>query len=307
MKKIFLRFIYLLFVCLPLLLGCQGRQTQSQDQSGLKIVTSFYPIYSLVKEVSGDLNDVRMIGSSQGIHSYEPSASDIGAIYDADAFIYHSHVLESWAGRLEPNLEGSDVRVLEASTKLDLERVPGLEDIEVSEDMDEASLYDPHTWLDPILVGQEALEIAELLADVDPDNAAVYRKNAQAFNQEAEQLIKTYQPLFQKASSKTFVTQHTAFSYLAKRFGLEQLGIAGVSEEEPSPRKLAEMKDFVTTYQVKTIFTEKGVSDKLATTIASSTGVGMKVLDPLEADPQNDRSYLENLEQVLDTLANELK
>lgn len=307
MKKIFLRFLYLLFVCLPLLLGCQSRQTQSQDQSGLKIVTSFYPIYSLVKEVSGDLNDVRMIGSSQGIHSYEPSASDIGAIYDADAFIYHSHVLESWAGRLEPNLEGSDVRVLEASTKLDLERVPGLEDIEVSDGMDEASLYDPHTWLDPILVGQEALEIAELLADVDPDNAAVYRKNAQAFNQEAEQLTKTYQPLFQKASSKTFVTQHTAFSYLAKRFGLTQLGIAGVSEEEPSPRKLAEMKDFVTTYQVKTIFTEKGVSDKLAATIASSTGVGMKVLDPLEADPQNDRSYLENLEQVLDTLENELK
>ena len=34
-----------------------------------------------------------------------------------------------------------------------------------------------------------------------------------------------------KASQQTFVTQHTAFSYLAKRFGLNQLGIAGISPE----------------------------------------------------------------------------
>ena len=307
MKKNNLICLFLSLLVLPLLFACRVEEKKTESDSGLKIVTSFYPIYSLVKEVSGDLNDVRMIGSSQGIHSYEPSASDIGAIYDADAFIYHSHVLESWAGRLEPNLEGSDVRVLEASTQLQLERVPGLEDVEVAEGMDEASLYDPHTWLDPILVGEEALEIANLLADLDEANADTYRKNAEKLNQETQALAERYKPIFEKASSKTFVTQHTAFSYLARRFGLEQLGIAGVSEEEPSPRKLAEMKDFVTHYKVKTIFAERGVSDKLAKTIAESTGVDMKVLDPLEADPQNNLSYVANLEQVLKTLSQELK
>ena len=307
MRKKDLIFWFLSLLVLPLLFACQVEEKKTDNDAGLKIVTSFYPVYSLVKEVSGDLNDVRMIGSSQGIHSYEPSASDIGAIYDADAFIYHSHVLESWAGRMGPNLDGSDVRVLEASAQLQLERVPGLEDVEVAEGMDEASLYDPHTWLDPILVGEEALEIANLLADLDPANADTYRKNAERLNQEAQALTERYQPLFEKASSKTFVTQHTAFSYLARRFGLEQLGIAGVSEEEPSPRKLAEMKDFVTNYKVKTVFTERGVSDKLAKTVVDSTGVNMKVLDPLEADPQNNLSYLANLEQVLKTLYQELK
>ncbi len=80
-----------------------------------------------------------------------------------------------------------------------------------------------------------------------------------------------------------------------------------MSEEEPSPRQLAEMKDFVMDYKVKTIFSERGVSDKLAKTVAESTGVKMKVLDPLEADPQNDLSYLDNLEEVLETLYQELK
>ena len=108
------------------LVACLVQKESSQVQSGMKVVTSFYPIYSLVKEVSGERNDVRMIGSRQGIHSYEPSAADIKAIYDADVFIYHSRILESWANRLEPNLQGSSVKVLEASTTLPLINMVGV-------------------------------------------------------------------------------------------------------------------------------------------------------------------------------------
>ena len=108
------------------LVACLVQKESSQVQSGLKVVTSFYPIYSLVMEVSGERNDVRMIGSRQGIHSYEPSAADIKAIYDADVFIYHSRILESWANRLEPNLQGSSVKVLEASTTLPLINMVGV-------------------------------------------------------------------------------------------------------------------------------------------------------------------------------------
>ena len=108
----------ILMVLVFFLAACSVQKESSQVQSGLKVVTSFYPIYSLVKEVSGERNDVRMIGSRQGIHSYEPSAADIKAIYDADVFIYHSRILESWANRLEPNLQGSSVKFLEVSTTL---------------------------------------------------------------------------------------------------------------------------------------------------------------------------------------------
>ena len=81
-------FLVLLSVFLLCLAACG--QKESQSGKGMKIVTSFYPIYAMVKEVSGDLNDVRMIQSSSGIHSFEPSANDIAAIYDADVFVYPS-------------------------------------------------------------------------------------------------------------------------------------------------------------------------------------------------------------------------
>ena len=303
--------LWLILVFFALVLGACGQrasQDNSNETKGMKIVTSFYPIYAMVKEVSGDLNDVRMIQSSSGIHSYEPSANDIAAIYDADIFIYHSHTLESWAGSLDPSLQKSKVKVIEASDGMTLERVPGLEDMEAGNGVDEKTLYDPHTWLDPEKVAEEAQIIADKLSEQDSANKETYQKNAQNFSAKAHDLTKKYQPIFENADQKTFVTQHTAFSYLAKRFGLNQLGIAGISpDQEPSPRQLTEIQEFVKTYKVKTIFTESNASSKVANTLVKSTGVTLKTLNPLEADPQNDKSYLENLEENLSVLAQELK
>ena len=124
--------------------ACQSQKESSPSQ-GLEIVTSFYPIYSMVKVISGDLNDVRMIQSSSGIHDFEPSANDVAAIYDADVFVYHSRTLESWAGELNPSLKNSKVQVLEASQGMELDRVAGLEDVQAGEGGDDKTLYDPHT------------------------------------------------------------------------------------------------------------------------------------------------------------------
>ena len=303
--------LWLMLAFFALVLGACGQnagQDNSNETKGMKIVTSFYPVYAMVKEVSGDLNDVRMIQSSSGIHSYEPSANDIAAIYDADIFIYHSHTLESWAGSLDPSLQKSKVKVIEASDGMTLERVPGLEDMEAGNGVDEKTLYDPHTWLDPEKVAEEAQIIADKLSEQDSANKETYQKNAQNFSAKAHDLTKKYQPIFENADQKTFVTQHTAFSYLAKRFGLNQLGIAGISpDQEPSPRQLTEIQEFVKTYKVKTIFTESNASSKVAETLIKSTGVNLKTLNPLEADPQNDKSYLDNLEEDIAILAEELK
>ena len=308
MKKKIL--IGMLSSVLALFLGAcsQDKQNDVNESHGMKIVTSFYPVYSMVKAVSGDLNDVRMIQSSSGIHSYEPSANDIAAIYDADVFVYHSHTLESWAGSLDPSLQKSKVKVLEASEGMTLDRVSGLEDIEVGKGVDEKSLYDPHTWLDPEKVAEEAQIIADKLSELDSENKDIYQSNAKKFIDQAHELTNKYKPIFDKVEQRTFVTQHTAFSYLAKRFDLKQLGIAGISpDQEPSPRQLTEIQEFVKTYKVKTIFTESNASSKVAETLIKSTGVSLKTLNPLEADPQNDKSYLDNLEEDIAILAEELK
>lgn len=301
-KKIVNWFLSLvLLASLMVLSACQGGA--ASKQKGLVIKTSFYPIYAMVKEVSGDLNDVHMVAKNISIHSYEPSPTAVARLYDADVFIYHSNILESWAADLAPQLEAKKVTVLEGASHLKLNRVQGLEHVKVKKGMDASSLNDPHTWTDPILASQEATSIAKLLAKKDPENKATYLKNAKLFHKKAEQLVTDYKSKFEQVPQKTFVTQHTAFSYLAKRFGLKQLGIAGISpEQEPSPRQLTEIDRFINKYGVKTIFVENNQSDKLAKTLAKSSGVAIEILQPLETAPDNDKSYLENLETNLKTL-----
>ncbi|MGT2657216.1 metal ABC transporter solute-binding protein, Zn/Mn family [Streptococcus varani] len=289
------------------LVACGNQASSGQTGKGMKIVTSFYPVYALTKEVSGDLNDIRMIQSGQGIHGFEPSVADIQAIYDADVFFYHSHILESWGGAIDPNEAKSDVILIETAKDLDLQRVEGLEDVEVGPGVDPATLYDPHSWLDPVLVADQAETIARELGQLDPDNKDYYQKNADALKKEFLELNDKYQKIFKQTSQKTFVTQHTAFAYTAKRFGLQQLGVLGVAEEEPSPRQLAEIEEFIKDYKVKTIFVEKGVSDKMAQTLKQATGVKLTLLDPLEGDPKSQKSYIQLLEENLAILANELK
>ncbi len=79
-------------------------------------------------------------------------------------------------GSLDPNLQKSKVKVLEASEGMPLERVPGLEDVEASEGIDEKTLYDPHTWLDPEKAGEEAQIIADKLSELDKEHKEISKK-----------------------------------------------------------------------------------------------------------------------------------
>ena len=179
-KKLYLGFILVLVSVLMISCGKKDRSGPN-EQKGLHIVASFYPIYSMLKEVSGDLNDVRMIQSGAGIHEFEPAASDVAAIYDADLFVYHSRTLETWAGSLDPSIEKSKVQMIEASEGMKLDKVAGLEEVASEGGIDEKTLYDPHTWLDPDKVAEEVQLIAQHLSKVDQKNATIYDKNAQQY------------------------------------------------------------------------------------------------------------------------------
>ena len=70
---------------------------------------------------------------------------------------------------------------------------------------------------------------------------------------------------------------------------------------------MIEVQKFIEDHAIKTIFVEPNVSPKSAETIAQATGVDVQQMSPLESDPQNDKTFLENLRQVLDTLYEGLK
>ena len=79
------------------------------------------------------------------------------------------------------------------------------------------------------------------------------------------------------------MTSHAAFGYLADRYGLNQVAVGGLDpEQEPSPKRIADVATYVRQHGVTTIYFETLVSPKVARTVAAETGARTAVLDPIE-------------------------
>ena len=85
------------------------------------------------------------------------------------------------------------------------------------------------------------------------------------------------------ASATSSSPAHEAFGHLAKRYGLRQEGVAGLSPDaEPDAKRIAQLTDLVKRLGVTTVFTEELVSPRIADTLAREAGVNTETLNPLE-------------------------
>jgi zinc transport system substrate-binding protein len=279
MKKILLTSIFLIG---SFLLGACGQSQETTDE--LKIMTTFYPMYEFSKQVVGDEGEVELlIPAGTEAHDYEPSAKDIAKISEADALVYNSEDLETWVERLGESVDTQQTTFIEAAGKIDLMEA-GAEDDHDHETEEHHHEHDPHVWVDPVLAMKEVETIRDALIEKFPEKKVTFEKNAAAYLEELNALDQEFQTTFKDAKNKTFVTQHAAFAYLAKQYGLTQESIAGISpDEEPSPSRLAELKHYVEEHNVKVIYFEENASSKVAETLAQETGISLEVLNPLES------------------------
>jgi zinc transport system substrate-binding protein len=124
---------------------------------------------------------------------------------------------------------------------------------------------------------------AARFAELDPDNAESFQQNAASLRMQLEDLDDDFQQGLADCARVDLVTAHRSFGYLANRYGLNQVGIAGLSpDQEPSAGRLAVVADFVQDNQVGVIYYESLVDPGVAQAVANETGAATDVLDPLE-------------------------
>jgi zinc transport system substrate-binding protein len=119
------------------------------------------------------------------------------------------------------------------------------------------------------------------------------------------QLDSDYKAALGSCQNRDLVTSHNAFAYLADRYGMTQVGIAGLTpESEPTPADLAAVTQFVKAHDVKTIYYETLVSPAIAQTVARETGAKTEVLDPIEGltDKSQGKDYLQVMRSNLANL-----
>lgn len=273
-------------------LSACGNQTKDSATKNEKIqvMTTFYPMYEFTKQVVGDKGKVELlIPAGTEPHDFEPSAKDLAKIADSDAFVYNSPELETWTKDLSSSIDKKQTTIIEAAKGITLEEgSEGGHDHEAEGESHEEHEHDheldPHVWLDPVLAIKEVETIRDQLSKKYPQDKAAFTKNAADYIKQLSELDQEYQTAFKDATNKTFVTQHAAFGYLAKQYGLTQEAISGVSpDQEPSPARVSELKQYVDEHQVKVIYFEENATSKVAETLSKETGVRLAVLNPLES------------------------
>lgn len=275
---LFALFLGLVAVCVAVLWLAGARRAPSNTnatEGEITVVASFYPLAEFAARVGGDrVRVVNITPSGTEPHEYEPTPLDIAGVYKAKVFLYNGNGIDGWADRLADDIRSKGVIVSRMSDQVDvLETDIG----------DEEEAYDPHIWLDPRNAQKIVGLIAKLLTDADPDGARVYEANRDAYIQTLMELDQAYRSGLEQCDSRTIVTTHNAFRYLARRYALDTEYILGLSpDDDPSPRRLAEIADLAKARGIRVIFFETLVSPRIAQTIANEIGAETLVLNPLE-------------------------
>lgn len=279
-----------LAVCLFLATGCDAA-TAGSDGDRFDIQASFYPLQWIAEQVGGDLVTVSSLTPAGAEpHDLELSPQDVAAISDADLVVYLSDFQAAVDDAVAQEAQDSAFDAAD-HTDLDLTYTP----IEEGRSSNGRST-DPHFWLDPMKLADVADGLATRLGEIDSGHASQFAANAAILRTELERLDADLRVGLADCENDDFVTSHNAFGYLARAYGLTQVGITGLTpEEEPSASSLAEVAAFVEEHDVQTIYFETLISPSIAETVAAEAGVDTAVLDPIEGLTDNSAGsdYLE--------------
>lgn len=250
--------------------------TATSPAGKLKVVATTVQVTALTKEVGGDrIALTGLIPAGADPHDFEPRASDLTAIENAQVILRHGIGLDDWLdGTLKAGGKAKVVTVTDGIARLQGE--------EGGKQVD-----DPHVWHDPDNDKIMVDDITKALDAADPANKAQYAAAAAAYKQKLDDTKRQVQGIINEipAEDRKLVTNHDALGYFARAFGLKVVGavIPSVSTEaEASAQDTAALLDTIEKENVKAIFAESSASPKLATTLANDAGV--KIVDDLYGD-----------------------
>jgi zinc/manganese transport system substrate-binding protein len=237
----------------------------SAEARPLKAVASFTVLADMVRTVGGDQVEVRtLVGPNGDPHTFEPAPDDARALKAADIVFVNGLGLEGWMDRLivASGYKGTPVV---AST--------GVASLQM--DDDGKTVIDPHAWNSAANGIIYVSVIAKALAAADPEDRAVFEKNAKNYEAQLAQLDAEAKAAVAAipASRRKILTTHDALGYFAKAYGVEILAPLGIStEQEPSAAAVAALIMKIKSEGIKTYFLENSNDPRLIAQIAHATG-----------------------------------
>ena len=284
------------------------RLQPAEEETTLQVTVSFYPLAYFAETIGGEHVQVStLIPYNSEVHSWQPSISDIAETEEANVIVYLGAGLDHW-------MEDDILETIDTEGKIILEASTGItplntgDDHEEEEDGHDHGDGDPHLWVSPYTGHQIAENIYNAFVEADPDHAADYAENWAQLDEALTSLDSEYQSTLASAAGETFFVTHSAYGYVADRYGLEQHGVIGLSaDEQPSTAQITDIVDAMVEDQSYVIYVDPVYSteyaETLQTELSSRTGEDVQILELyLMLGPRDDLDYLGQLEANLNNL-----
>jgi manganese/zinc/iron transport system substrate-binding protein len=239
-----------------LLTACGNNQTSTKSNDKVEVTTTTGQVADVVKNIGGDKVEVTsLMGPGVDPHLYQASQGDIKKLHDSDIIFYSGLHLEGKMGEIFEKMSTDKPTVAVANS------IP--EDMLLS--ANSANTHDPHVWFDIQawihVVDEVEKELTKLSPDNEPlfkENAANYKKELMEMDQYAKEQINTI-----PKESRVLVTAHDAFKYFGHAYGLEVMGLQGLStDSEYGLKDVQALVDLLVERNIKAVFIESSISEK---------------------------------------------
>jgi zinc transport system substrate-binding protein len=272
-----------------LLTGCSKKK--EVEVKNFEVVTSFYPIYIIAKNISLNVPGTHVVNMTPPItgclHDYSLTSEDMKHLEKANLFITNGAGMESFLEKTAAKFKT-------------------LKTVQLSKDVDlikEGNTVNPHIWLNTKNAIKMTETCTDAFIDIDPAHKDLYATNGKRYSEKLLLLQKEMESSLQPFRGRKIITFHEAFPYFAQQF---KLVIAAVIEREPgsepSAKDLAQTISIVRASGIKTLFTEPQYPSRAAQTIAHETGASIYILDPAVTGANDPDAYISIMKNNLKEL-----
>jgi manganese/zinc/iron transport system substrate-binding protein len=210
---------------LGMLVGCAGRDGPPPFETPpVRVVCTTTIVADVVSRVGGERVHIQtLMGPGVDPHKYLSGAGDRKKLDDAHLVFFSGLHLE---GKMADLFEKNTTRWRSYAVTRTIDR----SQLRKAEDGSEAE-YDPHVWFD-VRLWMNAIDVVrDALIEIDPAGSTIYERNAAAYRKELDSLDSEVRTQLERIprDKRVLVTSHDAFGYFGRAYGLEVIGLQGVS------------------------------------------------------------------------------
>lgn len=295
-KYTIISIIVIAIVATIIVLNINKNKNESIDDETTKIVTSFYPMYIIAENLVEGVQNVELVNMADVnvgcLHDYTLTTEDMKKIENADIFIQNGLGMEKFIDKVVSS--NRDLYVIDSSK-------------DVKNLISDENETNPHIWTSLDNYIMQVKNISEGLQEKDVTNAEDYKKNAEKYIGELEEIKENYLTKLNRIEGKKAIILNEAFEYMGQELNMDTTTIKTDHEESTlSAEMLKGVIEKVKNENIEIIIIDKNDNKSNAETIANETGAEIYELNSGLTGTLEKDAYIKAVEENFDTLMTSL-